>query len=250
MQIYVRYNKYLNNASTSIEVEDGATWASDKHTILTRFNLNPAPHIEVYLLLASRPVSSGTLLIRAATYDLVLKMPSAPVVDQEVMLLLNIRLQKQITEPRPKHFILISTGSHINGNKGHDEAQFQQCPADIEKYCAEHELHLSVILIDLDFKNKHSGTQIYNSDPHWQRWLEELLDGKVRHYKHIETGNTLSTYDTHIPDWGMNITHLADIDLLALGNAVNGAGGQVLVRVYNGDICFNSYPELAFGKRY
>lgn len=243
MQIFVTFKEIKSKV---IEVDEGVTCAAALPLILVELNQNLPPHAEAFLTNAKGKIPSQAVLEKEGNYFLVISAPFVPRIDPEVLLLLNIRLQRQLSYPKPGHFVFISTGSHINGNKGEDEARNQQCPSDLVKYCQASDLQLSIILIDDGFLNDHGGGQIYDHDLNWQP-SGGLIGGRVQHFTHVQTGFTLSTYQSQLENWGDALTHLADIDLMALGARLNSAGGQLLVRMYNGDIHFNSHPDIRLG---
>lgn len=243
IQIFVTFRDIKSRV---IELDEGTTCAAALPLILNELNQNLPAHAEAFLANARGKIPSHAVLQREGNYTLAISVPFVPRIDPEVLLLLNIRLQRYISYPKPKHFVFISTGSHINGNKGLEEAGKQQCPSDLIKYCQSLGLKLSIILIDDCFMNDSDGGQIYNHDRNWQP-SGELLAGRVRHFKHAQTGFMLSTYQSHLENWGKASTHLADIELEALGSRLNNADGQLLIRMYNGDITYNSHPEIRLG---
>ncbi len=250
MQIFVSFKSIKSKV---IDLADHTTCADAIPLIVQEINpllgAHPIPaHADVFLTNAKGKVASETLLPNESSYTLLVSLPFVPVLDPEVMLLLSIRLRQQINSPKPGHLVFISTGSHINGDKGAPEASNQQCPADLVKHCHADGLPLSIILIDAGFQNDTGGGQIYDHDPNWKLSIE-LLNGRVRHFEHALTGFKLSTYQTHLENWGDNATHLSDIDLTVLGARLNGVDGQLLVRMFNGDITYNSRPEIRLGTR-
>lgn len=248
MQIFISF-KHIK--SKIIELADHTTCATAIPLIVQTLNTllvaQPIPEdAEVSLANTKGKIDPGAVLTNESSYTVVVSMPFVPLLDQEVMLLLSIRLRQQISAPQPGHLVFISTGCHINGDKGADEASHQQCPADLVKYCHAKEAPLSIILIDAGFQNDAGGGQIYDHDRNWIL-SAELLKGRVRHFKHAEMGFKLSTYQTHLDNWGNNSTRLIDIDLTVLGAHLNRVGGQLLVRMFNGDITYNSRPDIRLG---
>ena len=147
MQIFVTFNK---SASRTITLADRSTCAAALPLLLAQFNLTPSAHDNPTVLNAqnSLPVHPGQVLQNEASYVLVYRPTAAPRIDDEVLLLLKIRLERQLAHPGPRHMTFISTGSHINGEKGSEEAVRQQCPGDVIKYCQSESLDLTIILLD------------------------------------------------------------------------------------------------------
>ena len=170
-----------------------------------------------------------------------------PVPDEDVTLLLRIRLERYVQHPPENTFVLISIASFVHGDKGAKEAEFQQCPADVVEHCARSGLRLVVILADNGFGNG-QGKQLYDFDARWQPDTE-LLGGKVRHFKFTETRNALSTYAT-VVDWEGAGVAVAGVNVAGMGAALERAGGHLLVRSYNGDIHYRSNACPVLGRTY
>ncbi|MDI2590665.1 hypothetical protein NYP20_17325 [Pseudomonas sp. N3-W] len=247
MQILVKLNG--GHGTTVIELPDHSTRAAAMPLILAAYGLDPAAPVQPILLAASnsRPIGATEALQNEGNYQLIHRPQFVPQIDDEVLLLLTIRLNHLQAHPRPRHLIFISTGSHINGEKGALEAANQQCPDDVVKHCLGHDMSLSVMLIDADFQNPHQVGQIYHHDHNWQVSPPQLLLGKVRHFRHSVTDFKLSTYQSHLENWGQPSPQLAGFNLAALGDVTNDMGGQLVVRMYNGNITFNSQPDLPLG---
>ncbi|MBB5190648.1 hypothetical protein HNQ50_001370 [Silvimonas terrae] len=224
------------------------TWALARPVILARAEADPALSFLLIEKISHKPLADHDAVLPDRVYELKVSAVFVPRVNPDVMTLLEARLKHLINHPRPNHFVLISTGSHINGNKGLAEAQRQQCPEDVVSHCLKSNLTLSVILIDQDFFNLHQGGQIYDLAGGWLPHSQSLLGGHIRNFKHQVTGFTLSTYETHLTQWDGQLQQIGGVDLPTLGHSTNNAGGQLLVRMFNGNICYNSQPDLALGR--
>lgn len=246
MQIFV---KFVSNPSKLITLDEGAEWPGAKAEIIAKLakqHVVVPGNIDVALYIGYQPVTAHTAFLNETTYELKPIVKPKAAVDQEVMSQLQIHLQGEILPPTPSHLIFISTGSNIHGNKGLSVAKEQQCPDDLIAHCAHNGLKLSLILLDLEFDDAHSDVKLYDHDPSW-KLVNPQLGNHIKTFNQAGIGFQLFTYTSQLPDWGKQITHLASVDLNELGATLAPPGGQIIVRMYTGHICFNSNSSNVLG---
>jgi hypothetical protein len=167
--------------------------------------------------------------------------------DEDVIELLNVRLNVHTTRPGRKQFVLISIASFVPHGKSYEEIMRQQCPRDVVAHCEKHGMQLRVILADSLF-TKGQGTQIYEADPNW-KLMAETLGGKIRHYVYEGTTDSITAYATDV-EWESHDEQktVAGVNLQHLGYALEELGGHLLVRSWNGDVLYHSNGCPPLGK--